>query len=214
MQIFKSINLYCLSPIENSINLNSMNSSLSDLSLVIKKEADDILFERGLLNILHSFGEPHVSGSYTLGLMTWRDLDIYLEADDFSTADFFLLGSKICSLLSPVKMSYRNELIAKTNGLPAGLYWGIYLGNERAGAWKIDIWAVSTPECQQRIKYCTEIEQKLTPETIAIILEIKSLCWQDPAYRRSYSSATIYDAVLEKNITGIEAFRTYLGTKK
>jgi hypothetical protein len=30
-------------------------------------------------------------------------------------------------------MSFRNELIAKTKGLPTGLYWGIYFGNERAG---------------------------------------------------------------------------------
>src|SRR4051794_17411125 len=119
-----------------------MNENLEDLNLSIKTEADEILLEKGLLNILNCFGIPHITGSYSLGLMTWRDLDVYLEVDNFSETDFFLLGSKICSVFTPIKMSFRNELLAKTKGLPSGLYWGVYLGNERAGAWKIDIWAV------------------------------------------------------------------------
>src|SRR5215218_575494 len=159
-----------------------MSTSQLDLNLLIKTEADEILSEKGLLSILKSFGTPHITGSYSLGLMTWRDLDIYLQVDNFSETDFFLLGSKICTVFKPVKMSFRNELVAKTNGLPAGLYWGIYLGNERAGAWKIDIWAVSASECQRLVRYCTDIKQKLTPESAAKILEIKSGCWQDPEY--------------------------------
>ena len=111
-------------------------------------------------------------------------------------------------------MSFRNELIAQTKGLPTGLYWGIYFGNERAGDWKVDIWAVSAPECQRLIQYCADIRQKLTPETVSDILNIKSQCWQDPQYRRSYSSADIYDAVLEKNVSSIESFRKYLKTYK
>lgn len=99
--------------------------------------------------------------------MTWRDLDIYLQSDDISAADFFLLGSEICAVFKPVKMSFRNELIAKSENLPEGLYWGVYLGNERASAWKIDIWAVNTEECQKRLKFCTDIKQKLTPATTA-----------------------------------------------
>ena len=111
-------------------------------------------------------------------------------------------------------MNFRNELIAKPKGLPFGLYWGVYLGNERVDAWKIDIWAVSATECQKLIQYCTNIQQKLTPETRSRILNIKSQCWQDPEYRRSYSSADIYDAVLEKNVTNIEDFKNYLKTFK
>src|SRR5687767_13560713 len=136
------------------------------LNSIIKEEADNIFFEKGLSGILSSFGTPHISGSYALDLMTWRDLDIYLEVDNISETDFFTLGSKVCSALTPVKMSYRNELIGKTKGLPAGLYWGVYLGNERAGAWKIDIWAVDPSECHRLIQHCTDIKQQLTPETV------------------------------------------------
>lgn len=187
-----------------------MNSPLHDLNSLIKKEADEILFEKGLFSILSSFGEPRISGSYELDLMTWRDLDIYLEVFNMPETEFFTLGGKICTVLKPVKMSFRNELIAKSKGLPYGLYWGIYLGNERAGAWKIDIWAVNTEECNRLLNYCSDIREKLTPAKSLEILDIKSQCWQDPEYRRSYSSIDIYKAVLEKNITTVKSFKEYL----
>jgi len=66
--------------------------------------------------VLNSFGIPHVHDSYLLDLMTWRDLDIYLEAENIIETDFFMLDSKIAALLKPVKMSFRNQTIAKTRG--------------------------------------------------------------------------------------------------
>lgn len=187
-----------------------MSESLHQDNELLKQEADALLFEKGLLQLLCGFGIPHVHGSYALDLMTWRDLDIYLEADNLQETDFFRLGSKICAALQPVKMSFRNERIGKSAGLPHGLYWGIYLGNERAGAWKIDIWAVEKVECATLLAHCSDRKQQLTPAAMRHILAIKSQCWQDPAYRRSYSSDDIYTAVLEKNITDLEGFRAYL----
>jgi hypothetical protein len=187
-----------------------MSEFLQQQNTLLKQEADALLFEKGLLHILRGFGLPHVHGSYALDLMTWRDLDIYLEADSLPETDFFNLGSKICTALQPVKMSFRNERMAKTPGLPHGLYWGIYLGNERAGAWKIDIWAVDRADCAALLAHCANRKQQLTPAAVQHILAIKSQCWQDPAYRRSYSSDDIYTAVLEKNIADLEGFRAYL----
>jgi hypothetical protein len=187
-----------------------MRSDYQDLNLTIKREADAILYERGLLEILRPYGTPTIHGSYFLDLMTWRDLDIYLQVDKFSTTEFFALGERICGTFAPVKMSFRDELRAKTPELPLGLYWGVYLGNERAGAWKIDIWAVSAEECQQRLHYCADIKQKLDAESVQRILEIKSACWRDAEYRRSYSSSDIYKAVLERNITSVGGFKEYL----
>lgn len=190
-----------------------MNDPLQSLNIHIKREADEILYKKGLIDILKSFGTPYLHGSYFLDLMTWRDLDIYLQADTMEKADFFALGGKICTLLNPVKMSFRNELLSKTPGLPIGLYWGIYLGNEKAGAWKIDIWAVDTAQCELLIDFGKAIKQKLTPSTVIRILDIKSQCWTDPEYRRTFSSLDIYTAVLQKNIRDIEGFKTYLRTR-
>ena len=107
-------------------------------------------------------------------------------------------------------MHFRNELITKTQGLPLGLYWGIYLGNERAGNWKIDIWCVKAEECKRLIRYCSTLNDKITPESSVHIMNIKSQCWTDPLYRKSYTSTDIYTAVLEKNIQTSEAFKDYI----
>jgi hypothetical protein len=189
---------------------NAMSESQQNLNALIKSEADVILYEKGLFDILSSFGTPYVHGSYLLDLMTWRDLDIYLQVDGISSTDFFVLGERICSSFAPVKMSFRNELIAKTKGLPAGLYWGVYLGNERAGAWKIDIWAVTALECERLLQYCATIKEKLNPDAVQRILEIKSECWQDAEYRRSYSSSDIYKAVLDNDVTSMEGFKEHM----
>jgi len=189
---------------------------VNDLILLneqIRQEADDILDVRGLRKILNDYGGVHVTGSYSLGLMTWRDLDIYLENDDLSETRFFELGKQINSLLKPVKMSFRNERVAKTKGLPVGLYWGIYLGDERKGAWKIDLWALGKEECKTRLKFCSDLGAKISADAAIKILEIKSRCWTDPHYRKFYTSNDIYTAVLDNQAHDLESFKIYLQNK-
>ena len=41
-------------------------------------EADTILYDLGLYEVLEKYGEVVVTGSYSLSTMTWRDLDIYI----------------------------------------------------------------------------------------------------------------------------------------
>jgi hypothetical protein len=187
-----------------------MDEDLSQLNLLIQSEADDILYHKGLLEVLRKYGKPHISGSYVLDLMTWRDLDLYLEADHIPEAKFFELGKELVDLLTPVKMSYRNERQGKNEALPIGLYWGIYLGNEREGAWKIDIWAVNSKELQDRLTYCDILKRKLTSVTRRKILQIKSQCWKDPEYRRSFLSIDIYQAVLNHGVSTLYEFKEYL----
>jgi hypothetical protein len=187
-----------------------LNENLFVIDASIRKEADEIIYSKGLHNILSDVGIPYYTGSYSLHLMTWRDLDIYLETENISEERFFELGSKIDGKFQPVKMSFRNERKAKTPGLPDGLYWGIYLGNEREGAWKIDIWAMNKDECRQRLAYCDNLHKRISDPDRLKILGIKSKCWKDPLYRRSYSSSDIYAAVLDQGIENFEAFRTWL----
>jgi hypothetical protein len=190
-----------------------MNDDLILLNQQLHAEAGDILDKKGLRKILNQYGVVHVTGSYSLGLMTWRDLDIYLENENLTEQEFFELGKDIVSLLRPVKMSFRNERIAKTKGLPVGLYWGIYLGDEKKGSWKIDIWGLTSNECEQRLEFCNQIAERITPASKMKILEIKSRCWMDPLYRKYYTSNDVYTAVLEKHVHDLESFKLYLQDK-
>ena len=103
-------------------------------------------------------------------------------------------------------MHFRDETTEQTPGLPRGLYWGIYLGDERKGAWKIDIWATSRADFEPSRQFSEKIQQRLTPDTRERILEIKSACWQHPDYRKTFSSADIYDAVFEHGIRTVDQF--------
>jgi hypothetical protein len=122
-----------------------------------------LLSALGLHGILSHYGFPRVTGSYALRLMTWRDLDIPRERSDVGLVVLWL-GGRLVECLSPVRMHYRNERLARTQGLPNGLYCGIYLGDERAGAWKIGIRAVDSRECDRLTAFIDSIAGRLTPK--------------------------------------------------
>ena len=97
------------------------------------------------MEILGKCGTPVLTGSYVLELMTWRDLDIYLESNDMTEVRFFELGRDIALCLKPRRMQYRNEFVGKTPSLPTGYYWGIDTSSLKSpDAWKIDIWALDS----------------------------------------------------------------------
>jgi len=187
-----------------------MARDLGKLNEALRVEADALLWEKGLHPLLETYGLVHVSGSYALQLMVWRDLDIYLVTEGLPQSAFFHLGGQIADLLTPTRMHFRNERVAKTEGLPEGLYWGIYLGNEREGAWKIDVWAVSPAHFIVLDEFRKNLESRLTASSRRKILEIKAQCWMKPGYRRTFSSRDIYEAVLDEGVDDLSSFEAYL----
>jgi hypothetical protein len=178
----------------------------------IRAEADRLLAS-GLRRILDNCGDVHVVGSYALRLMVWRDLDIHIVCAAFDQRRFFDLGGQIAELLSPAKMHFRNEFVMQTPELPRGLYWGVYLGDERRGAWKIDIWASDEEGFRHATGFDERLRTVLTDDLRANILRIKSAVWNHPQYRKSFSSADIYRAVIEQKVRDVEGFFEYLGTR-
>ena len=65
----------------------------------------DIL-RSGLQTILDKHGEVHIVGSYAVGLMTWRDLDIHVVRQDRDVRAFFDLGGEIACFLKPHRMHF------------------------------------------------------------------------------------------------------------
>ena len=187
---------------------------LDELNSKISSEAEAILNEYGLLELLSKHGNPIVTGSYTLNLMVWRDLDIYLENDKMDEKRFFLLGVDLASILKPSKMIYRNEYIGKTTILPEGLYWGIYTNLDFSDTWKIDVWSIPKKKITYYLKNFGDLKKNLTKEKRDIILEIKHKSYRDPEYHRGFFSIDIYNAVLKDNIKSIQEFTDWLKDKK
>ena len=178
-------------------------STLLSVDAELRGEADRLL-DSGLRDLLETFGEVHLTGSYTLELMTWRDLDIHIVRESLDRVSFFELGGRIADLLEPHRMHFRDETIGETPGLPLGVYWGVY-----AAAWKIDVWASSREDFEPVKRFCDRIGERLTPETREAILAIKSAVCQHPEYRRGFTSADIYKAVLDRGMRRPEEFQLH-----
>lgn len=188
---------------------------LEQLNSVIISEANRILHDYHLLQILSKYGSPALTGSYVLELMTWRDLDIYLETNEMTKGKFFQLGSELASILKPHRMHYRNEFIGRTSTLPAGLYWGIYsssLGFPEE--WKIDIWAIDSNQVNTLQSQLDELKSRIDRDKRPPILTIKNHFCRHPEYRRRFTSSDIYNAVIEEGIESVGEFSQWLEINK
>jgi hypothetical protein len=165
----------------------------------LRAEAGELL-AGGLQAILGQYGRVHVSGSYRLQLMTWRDLDIYLECPSMSESQCFALGGEVCGLLRPRKMFFTDNRDGHDNSVPRGMYWGIRVGELGSGGWKVDLWIVQPETCAGLVDFAERIASRLTPALRGRILAIKSVICHHPEYRKSITSSMIYEAVLDGRV--------------
>ena len=193
-----------------TIDASSHNIPMSTAD-ELRAEADAML-GAGLRAVLANYGEVHVLGSYALGLMTWRDLDIHLVQQSLELTRHFELGARLAELLGAAKMNFRDNRAAGDPNLPPGLYWGVYLGDERRGAWKLDVWGLERAAFEPRLAELERLRNRLSPTARERILDIKSAVWSHPEYRRAFTSRDIYTAVLEHDVRDVAAFWEYLGT--
>ena len=166
---------------------------------------------KGLRHLLDEYAPISVVGSYALQLMTWRDLDIIMDAPTITVAEFFELGRCVTTLLSAWKMFFTNN--RDHNQIPRGLYWGIRLGDIKKGAWKIDLWAFDSEQYSSKIQECEHLHSRLNAVNRLAILKLKSHLWKDPRYRDTITSQQIYDAVLDHGIHSLDDFWVYMEMK-
>lgn len=189
---------------------DARRSGVDAKDVALRAEADALLQQHGIIDVLKRYGTPHVSGSYELQLMTWRDLDLYLCMPTVGVAAFLDLGAELGRALGPRKLSFTDHLnFPATEGV-AGLYWGIRTDELARGGWKIDLWGVAPAVYEERLAYCRSLATRINPNARRAILSIKTEVCQLPAYRRSITSQHIYQAVLDDGVETVEEFWTWL----
>jgi hypothetical protein len=182
-----------------------------EIARALHAEATGIL-DGGLRSLLEGFGRPVPQGSYALDLMVWRDLDLYLipPHDTLDVDRFFALGGMLAQRLQPHRMHFRDETRRQSPGLPAGMYWGVYLPDTTAPGWKIDPWAITAQQCSRLVKYQAWVTERLTPESRKLILDLKTSVHRHPKYRRGFGAKEVYDAVLSSKVRTLDEFSNYL----
>jgi hypothetical protein len=176
----------------------------------LRVEAGLILGDRGLLALAEARGEVFIGGSFHSDLMVWRDLDVYIGMDTDNLTGFFELGRQVVETFNASKAFFTD---ARTSD-PTGLYWGVRVGDLRAGAWKFDIWAVTPDELARRRLVADAFVAQLTPRTRSTILTLKNHYWNDSRYRSQISSADIYNAVLDHAVATTADFENFLSERR
>src|SRR4030067_1845380 len=106
----------------------------------LRQEADDVLEQIGLHEILSPYGKVFPSGSYFLDVMVYPDIDLYITK--VSLEQLFEIGAQIanCELVTQVVCEKSDDPVH----LPDGLYLKPRVNH---GDWgrpgKIDIWSLA-----------------------------------------------------------------------
>lgn len=124
-----------------------MDSTLKTESETYKKNADALIAESGILDILKKYGEPVFVGSYAADLMMSGDIDIHvLREKSFNREDTLVVLTDFFR-----STTFNSYYLGDWNGgdihpdFPEGYYIGLkkrFVGEK----WKIDIWLVSKSE--------------------------------------------------------------------
>lgn len=169
----------------------------------LKREAEGIIADLGLLDVAGRHGRAEVVGSVALDLIVKRDIDIHLLVD---APDLLAVTDRVYHALldhprvHEVRISdYRAEGAVKL---------GIDAHAGPSGVWSIDIWITNRVETTA-FDYTRALLQRLTPEHRAAILAIKR-AYHARGELRDGISRRIYDAVVDKGVRDEDEFRRYL----
>lgn len=177
-----------------------------EYSRQVKAEADKLLKETHLAELLGQFGKVKLGGSYSYNLMVDRDLDFGVAVSGV-TPD---LRAEIAATFAKQPWAYGVTINDRINfeplsnlQAPRGLFLGLtipFLKNR----WNVDVWFTVGPdlppdELAEQILKASE-EQKST------ILAIKYALMQSGDKVKGVTSAAVYEAVLTNSALTPEEF--------
>jgi len=168
-----------------------------------QKEADQILEQSKLLEILKEYGQVELTGSYPFGLMMNGDIDIQIFVKKLSKQKAKDLLNELIEKTNFVGYMFFDWVSYRNHSWPFGYYVGIkhkMFGYKHQ--WKIDIWLIEE-STKSNIEYTKLLKNNLMPENKLLILKFKE--WKNQNYP-TFSSMPIYDAVLKEKINGLSDF--------
>ncbi len=164
----------------------------------IKEEANVILQESGILEILKEYGDVEVIGSYALDVMYRPDIDILVFAHSHNRRKAKEVTIKLLNLDYFNELCFVNKVGEKSNGTPQGYY---LQPHKRVAErdWKFDIWLTTRGNfddrndiLKKRIMSATDLD-----ETKQKIVMLKEHFSNGTKYNYALNGNKIYNAVLD-----------------
>lgn len=176
---------------------------LDEKSELLKREAEKIIQDLTLLEILDQYGEAQIVGSVALDLIVKRDIDIHLVVN---TPDLFGVVDRVYHQL--LETEYIREVRISDYRDHCGVKIGIDAYPAASGNWSIDIWITNCVEATG-FELVSRLKQELRPEHREAILRIKRKYHQKGELRDGLSTL-IYKAVVDKGVRNEEGFAQFL----
>lgn len=176
-----------------------------------KSQANAILKDSGIIQILQKYGTVDIHGSYALDLMWKPDIDLIVVRKKHDWKKLLKVSEEILDSKYFKKFVFSNAIDFKGhNGIPCKGYF--LQGWKPIGklTWKVDIWII-TPNQLKAFNVTSHFKKLLEQETNdskkELIIQIKKTFLDGMHYTNNIEGKNIYEAVLEKNIKSVEAFK-------
>ena len=169
----------------------------------IRKNADSILYEYGLLDMLRPLGEPHLIGSYRMDMMAWNDLDIDIENSAMDLDKLYRLTASILKVFRPTWYE------AKEERTPEGktVWFHGFEAVVRGELWNVDLWFFDQETIRSAEQYCDRIARTASAVQKEQIAAIKRELIKRNLYSfEKFHSADVYRAVHEMDIQNPSEF--------
>jgi hypothetical protein len=177
---------------------------------LLQEEAQNVLKELNLVELLRTAGVVRQTGSTVLGLMVWRDIDLQVSSPRLSLERAFEIIHPLLTHphVKHVRYLHQSDHF-KLADLDERYFFMVYYERPGQAEWKLDI-SFWLGEGIRPEPLHDAMTQQLTPESRLTILRIKEVWYQLPAYRVEVASTDIYDAVLQHGVRTLAEFDQYL----
>jgi hypothetical protein len=195
-------------------------SDILQRQTALQAEANSIVEKLDLQRLLGTAGNPVRVGSSALGVMVRRDIDITTVCARLDAATRRKIAEIAAELMLDQRIGavrYRNDTgfwNVEPHAYPDGLYLAVTYRSEQDKDWNLDLWFVDEPERQPDIAHLKTLLPRLTDAIRETIVTIKAeLAANAPAGGRPVSSALVYEAVVDGNVTTAAGFATWLADR-
>ena len=172
----------------------------------LREEADVVMREIGLLEILNPYGRVVPTGSYFLDVMAVPDIDVYVPKVRLS--ELFTIGSRLARSPLVFQVVMEKDFQRMMDG---GLYLKPrILYGDWGRPWKIDIWSMDNAALEERMAPMYRFREKMTPELREAIVRYKVSILTDEHRTPTYSGYHIYRAFLDEGLTDFQDVTHYL----
>jgi len=186
------------------------NQKLLIESKRLKKTADRLLADSGLVTILGRYGQVTFHGGYAADLLMNGDIDIYVVSKSFTKKSVLKIFNAIVksTTFNSYWLADYKKFTHKRGIFPNAYYIGLKT-RVNGEKWKIDIWFFNPNELKKLEQFDID-KSNITHQQKLAILELKA--WRNK-YNPKISGHHIYQAILENNVKTIAGLKKFIKAK-